>query len=134
MELGFNTPSHQNIEGSLLDVVPGIAWYTNRKLQSCLTVDNNRSYWGVYQFPQPVTTAVTTTKTCPCWIGDHRTFAINLSTFLSLALTPSVGGIVASLVIHVFGSVFAWEASRALATSREITPARDLLRFWLILV
>src|SRR5271168_4997784 len=28
----------------------------------------------------PVSTASTTAKTCPCWISDHRTLAINLST------------------------------------------------------
>jgi hypothetical protein len=34
----------KNIEDPLLDFVPGIAWYTNRKLQSYLTVNDNKSY------------------------------------------------------------------------------------------
>jgi hypothetical protein len=70
-----------------------------------------------------------------CRISDHRTLAINLSTFLLLALTLPLllegvsSGTAASLVIDVFRSVFAWEASGTLATSRETTPPRDLLHF-----
>jgi hypothetical protein len=110
MKLDFNTLSHQNVEDPLLDIVPRIAWYTNRKLQSCLTVDDNRSYWEYASFHGQCHR-----QNMP--LLDFRLSDLGNQPFptcshSSITAEGVSSRTVVSLVIGVFGPVFAWEASR----------------------
>ena len=123
---GFDTPSHQK---------------TSKTHCPTLCLELHGTLIGSFRAASLLTTIdhiesmPATAKRCPCWISDHQTLAINLahsSTLLShfhYCRRASVVDSRFSRNRHVRGPVFAWEASRTLATSRETTPPRDLCDF-----